>query len=1516
MLLSKRLVSLAAVALGSLALTSAFPAFNTPNSVDVHGNTCPLLDRHGLICPVLCVRSFDDCPDAIKPSACPSGQQLCDDGSCQSSCSAVVNPCLCGLPDADVAAVYKACPAYAGTVDVPSFDPSIKADQIALACAKAWGMAAANATLDDGTAAASWSAEATVEPRMWSDCPTPQEPKLSFTESFCIAFYAIMAAEVVLYLLWHVYKSLRERHAAALRQVCSPLPTRLSVTKDALPAEKPTQHNKGSSPSISESDNEKDNDNDNDNENGSSQASVASPMDLPAGMMLLRGFDNNPIGVFMYYLTLLSTAGWTVMLAVIVSDYYGKVKGGIAYGLLASSNTSMAVFIFIWHLGAIWMIVMLACMSRLRNYFRIECALPKARVVQVEERQEEVIMMEGTQNKLTLLVNRVRDSLVQRFGLNITTESCPTQRTSVDGFERVFIEYHCTRYVLSDKSGRFQCNDFTLGDTHRALLSNRTGLSTVEAQDRGAQLGENFIRVAVPSFPIALLQEFFSYFYLYQMMCMWVWFYFNYYKMALVQFSVIIVSAFIKVAIRLHSELKVKSLAEHKSECRVKRDGKWVVLNTAELVPGDVVAVEAGMEMMCDGCVLQGEVVIDESSLTGEAMPVRKLPLKNDNLPYNAQQGSSKAYSVFAGTRVLQCTGSMAISPSQSQPTLFSGKSLLDNPVAFAGADGRFGAEKKKSEDGASDEPETQILVTQTRTGTDKGKLIQRILFPARYSFVFDEQLRVALMVLLGYGGVGFALSIWLMGHDPTSWFYGVFVISQIMSPLLPAALVVGQSVAAHRLRRQRIYCVDLPRIMMAGKVQVFCFDKTGTLTKEGLEYFAVQGIDPTSATFVPEEADMSRLPGTTQVGFAACHAVTVVGDDFIGNPVDVEQFRATDWEIQQGERDSEAYLDTLISPFLESIDGSDRLSRQSVHVIKRFEFVHARQSMSVAVLDQATGHVHVYVKGSFERLKSMANARSLPADYDAVTAKWAREGCYVLALAHKDLGPVSSLADVVRMSREQMEAGCDLVSLLLFRNKLKEDTQSAIMALKGGATRTVMITGDTALTGAYIARQCGMVSPTARIILGDMEVQSSDGERTLVWRDTADDEVVDNVDRLLYEERVAQESVEDKLGDIVSRRTPTVELAVTAAAFNHLVAANTIRQYLLDIRIFARMTPQGKVDCVQLHMERAVTAMCGDGGNDCGALRAAHVGIALSDSEASIVSPFSSSNRSIHTCVTLLREGRAGLATSIAGYKFLINYATTMSMLEIVQFYFSVIVPQNVWIFVDSFITVGLCIAVTQAQTARTLAPSRPTARLIGTHTLASIWGQTVINYSFLFGIMGLLFRQSWFRCHEFDSRDIDTSLWWLLGDNYEAAIISIVCLFQFVNGAGVYNFGYRYRRAWATNYILAVLYCGFMAAISVITLADPNRFGCIFRINCGNPDTLVELGYSRPSWGISDYNNPNGHNVMPHRFRWTLWGLCVTNIVLCLMWEKFVVLGPVGRLAKAWWMKRRGDDKLKVKL
>lgn len=64
----------------------------------------------------------------------------------------------------------------------------------------------------------------------------------------------------------------------------------------------------------------------------------------------------------------------------------------------------------------------------------------------------------------------------------------------------------------------------------------------------------------------------------------------------------------------------------------------------------------------------------------------------------------------------------------------------------------------------------------------------------------------------------------------------------------------------------------------------------------------------------------------------------------------------------------------------------------------------------------------------------------------------------------------------------------------------------------------------------------------------------------------------------------------------------------------------------LFYFRIFARVTPEEKVAVVKMFRDRGlIVGMCGDGGNDCGALRIAHAGVALSDAEASLVSPFTS---------------------------------------------------------------------------------------------------------------------------------------------------------------------------------------------------------------------------------------------------------------------------------------------------
>lgn len=66
----------------------------------------------------------------------------------------------------------------------------------------------------------------------------------------------------------------------------------------------------------------------------------------------------------------------------------------------------------------------------------------------------------------------------------------------------------------------------------------------------------------------------------------------------------------------------------------------------------------------------------------------------------------------------------------------------------------------------------------------------------------------------------------------------------------------------------------------------------------------------------------------------------------------------------------------------------------------------------------------------------------------------------------------------------------------------------------------------------------------------------------------------------------------------------------------------------------------------------------CGDGANDVGALKAAHVGVSLCEAEASVAAPLTSKRQTIACMVTVIAEGRCSLITSYIIFKFIIVYA------------------------------------------------------------------------------------------------------------------------------------------------------------------------------------------------------------------------------------------------------------------
>jgi cation-transporting ATPase 13A2 len=181
----------------------------------------------------------------------------------------------------------------------------------------------------------------------------------------------------------------------------------------------------------------------------------------------------------------------------------------------------------------------------------------------------------------------------------------------------------------------------------------------------------------------------------------------------------------------------------------------------------------------------------------------------------------------------------------------------------------------------------------------------------------------------------------------------------------------------------------------------------------------------------------------------------------------------------------------------------------------------------------------------------------------------------------------------------------------------------------------------------------------------------------------------------------------------------------------NSKIYYDVFRHILKNAAIYARMAPEHKtllVDC--LREEEFTVCMCGDGANDCGALRAADVGVSLSLEEASIAAHFTSSIPDISCIIKVLREGKASLVTSIQCFKYMMLYS-------LIQFYavtllniFNSYLADNQFLICDLFIIFPIAIFLARTGAYEKLTYHIPTGALISVPIVSSIIMQGVIQF------------------------------------------------------------------------------------------------------------------------------------------------------------------------------------------
>lgn len=263
--------------------------------------------------------------------------------------------------------------------------------------------------------------------------------------------------------------------------------------------------------------------------------------------------------------------------------------------------------------------------------------------------------------------------------------------------------------------------------------------------------------------------------------------------------------------------------------------------------------------------------------------------------------------------------------------------------------------------------------------------------------------------------------------------------------------------------------------------------------------------------------------------------------------------------------------------------------------------------------------------------------------------------------------------------------------------------------------------------------------------------------------------------------------------------------------------------------QVFARMSPDDKallVSSLQSHYLDQQIGMCGDGANDCAALKTADAGISLSESEASIAAPFTSKVQNIACCITLIREGKASLTATFQTFKFIELYA-------LIQFYFTFLLyftdpptqpTDGQYLYIDLLVTFPLTIFIAMTRPQPNLTSDLPTESLFYLPILMSVTIMAFIQFGFQTYMLFNVRKQPFFQNPVNMGGDTLTTDQWV---SFEDTTLFYVGNFQYLAACVAFSVSKPYRMPIYDNKLLFIsLIIAYIAAFVVLFLPATNPF------------------------------------------------------------------------------------------
>ncbi|XP_073434755.1 probable cation-transporting ATPase 13A4 [Dendrobates tinctorius] len=842
------------------------------------------------------------------------------------------------------------------------------------------------------------------------------------------------------------------------------------------------------------------------------------------------------------------------------------------------------------------------------------------------------------------------------------------------------------RYVWNTLEGNFKKigvleDEYSCSDIQAKFGS---GLTQEEQEMRKQICGLNKLEVEVTPIWKLLFKEVLNPYYIFQAFSLSIWFATGYieYSAILVVITLLSIAATI-FNMRMQSVKLHKMVSSHNSMkvTILNKNGDIQDVESQDLVPGDVIVLTGRkFYLPCDSILITGSCVVNEGMLTGESVPVTKTPLPNvdNSVPWKTHSGEDyKRHVLFCGTEVIQ--------------TQAPNKSLV------------------------------KAVVLRTGFNTAKGDLVRSILYPKPVNFKLH---RDAVRFLLGLVAVTVIGVIYTpivytkngaSASDTVLWSFLIITVS--IPAALPAAVQVCILYSQTRLQRNGIFCLSAQRINMCGQLNIICFDKTGTLTEDGMELWGIVPSDNRSFQevylFTPERS----LPWSpVLVGMVSCHSLIFLDGKIQGDPLDLKMFEGTGWvlqdtDIKTKDEDSQSYK--IVKPGLDS----EEVPAEGIAILHQFPFSSSLQRMSVIVEIMGEDEFLVFMKGAPEMVQQFCTPDTVPLNYRRELEHYTLQGFRVIALAYKKLA-ANNAQIIESLEREEVESDLVFLGFLIMENKLKPETKPVIQELTEAKIRTVMITGDNLQTACTIGKASGMIPPGSELIVIEANAPEESSPASISWGSS--EKIQDK-----------SNSPQDSCISICDAK-PSFHFAMTGKSYQVIVNHfyELLPKILLKGTIFARMSPGQKSSLIEeLQKIDYYAGMCGDGANDCGALKVAHAGISLSELEASVASPFTSKIPNIECVPKLIKEGRNCLVTSFCVFKYIAMYAIIEFICLLLLFWKHKFLGVRHYLMQDVAITIAVTLTMSLTGPALKLAPYRPSGQLISPPLLLSMVLHTIFS-------------------------------------------------------------------------------------------------------------------------------------------------------------------------------------------